>query len=885
MNAAGSTETVGGAILAAAPAPLPLGRLGRFVLHEPLGRGGFGVVYRAYDPLLDRELALKVPLFPTGEQKRAERFLNEARAAARLRHPNIVAVYESGEADGLLYLAAEYVQGQTLAETLEKSGAEHGPSVLPDGGHHGLPSAVPLPQAVLWVRDLAGALEYAHSQEVVHRDIKPQNIMIDDQGRPQIMDFGLAKRLDQDSKTTLEGALLGTPAYMSPEQARGEIDKVGPASDQYSLGAVLYEMITGQKPFDGPAVVVIARAANEEPPAPRTINPQLPQDLEAICLKAMHPDVDGRYAGLLYMAADLDNWLHGEAVVARPLGRLTRMRRWMNRQPLVAALTAAVALLLVVAAVGGPAGYSAALRSRNEADDTFRQRDIQKQRTSAARLNAKQRAQEAQEATSAVEEAAETATSQAQMAQAEFQRLEEATRLLEITVNSMQEEERKLAIEVAGRKVDEINAEDAAKELEAVNQASAKRADAVDATMEQAYGHMLKSAEEALDKKDFDRLAQLAGVWPPEHRHWGWRFLKAVAAAQSLSTKTWVLYSLSFKEDRGVKLAAPIGSIRWNVQSRDSRTRPDWDEDPEWVHYPPAVVDCYATDGVPQVVSPTGKVLVTTEPDGWFYLWDIAANDVPVLLASRKSPFGVVVVPQEMQDTESARKLARNPKVAKKVKDQHFVGYAFTRDGRRVAQLSLHPDDLSPSPIRMFTVPTGKGRPHWENWPPPVDGRAALAAEIEDRGGGPDALIRLFNEGAPDRASQLLNGEELANNQEGVSVGLDSNLRLRLEDREKHVLSIESGLNPVRFLERRNIQRGRCHYTIEQVGYAWSTDRNRLLLHVHLLCSYVWAFQGQTRPLVETGQGVTRNIIDPSTVTPLWTNPIHFDIVIVYSAT
>src|SRR5262249_39081226 len=209
---------------------------GRFELREVLGRGGFGVVYRAFDPLLDREVALKVPLFSRAERKKAERFLNEARAAARLRHPNIVAFYEIGEADDRLFLAAEYIQGKTLADVVKVSR----PSIA---------------QSVRWVLELAGALNYAHSQGIVHRDIKPQNIMIDAGGRPQIMDFGLAKRVDRDSTMTVEGALLGTPAYMPPEQARGEIDKIGPQSDQYSLGVVLYELLTGQKPFDGSASV------------------------------------------------------------------------------------------------------------------------------------------------------------------------------------------------------------------------------------------------------------------------------------------------------------------------------------------------------------------------------------------------------------------------------------------------------------------------------------------------------------------------------------------------------------------------------------------------------------------------------------------------------
>lgn len=204
------------------PAARPAtGKFGRFELHEVLGRGGFGVVSRAYDPLLDRQVALKLPLFSSTDGKKGQRFLNEAKAAARLRHPNIIPLYESGQIDGRLYLATEYVQGKTLAEVIKKSR----PSIE---------------QAVRWVREVAGALAYAHDQGIVHRDIKPHNIMIDAAGRPQIMDFGLAKRLDQDSTMTVEGSVLGTPAYMPPRTGAGRCRNGGAAqrSVQPGSGAV-----------------------------------------------------------------------------------------------------------------------------------------------------------------------------------------------------------------------------------------------------------------------------------------------------------------------------------------------------------------------------------------------------------------------------------------------------------------------------------------------------------------------------------------------------------------------------------------------------------------------------------------------------------------------
>jgi WD40 repeat protein len=310
----------------------PLGELGRFRLLEVLGQGSFGTVYKAYDPVLERAVALKVPKLATDDPAQAERFLAEAKAAARLRHPNIVTVHDTGQAGPACYIVAEFIEGVPLSVRLER----------------GRPA---LKLAVRWVRDLARALAYAHGQGIVHRDVKPANIMIDRNNRPLLTDFGLARRLDAGAAGA-EEELAGTPAYMAPEQARGDARKVGPRSDQYALGAILYELLTGQRPHGGASRAVLARLRAEQPPAPpRQHNPAIPRALEAVCLRALATHPGDRYPDATELAGDLQHWLNDEPVTARPAGPLERARLWLRRHRVQTAVGVLAAVVLLV--VGG----------------------------------------------------------------------------------------------------------------------------------------------------------------------------------------------------------------------------------------------------------------------------------------------------------------------------------------------------------------------------------------------------------------------------------------------------------------------------------------------------------------------------------------------------
>ena len=523
--------------------------LGRFRIERLLGEGAFGCVYLAQDPQLDRKVALKVPkIGALGGEREAQRFLREAQAAAQLRHPNIVPIYDAGEIDNTYYIASAFVSpGRTLGDLISEEG-----QLEPR-------------QAAKLIELLASALNYAHSLGIVHRDIKPDNILLDETGAPHIADFGLARREDDAAMRTQENVRMGTPAYMSPEQHAGKSREADGRSDMWALGVMLYKMLTGERPFRGNDVQLMYAVSEVEPERPGKIVSALPRDLETICLKCLAKDPDSRYATCQDLAEDLRRWRSDEPITARRVRAGERLWRWSKRNPAVASLATAVVVVTLVGLVGISSKWADAELQRRRAERFLQEAGEQRDEAQRQADLAENNLNDAEDQRSEAEKQRNVAEQRSESLAAAQGELSDKTAKLEEALDAA-----KRAKEEAENNAAAIGVEKGRADAEAARANAALRE-----SQRNLYFANIALAQQNLENQDAGRADALLENCPDGLRGWEWSYLKRLCGSYSQTAQSEHTVTVVACSDAGEIFAtgANDGSITlWDASVTELRT-------------------------------------------------------------------------------------------------------------------------------------------------------------------------------------------------------------------------------------------------------------------------------------------------------------------------